>query len=59
MHFVSVNENKTMKHVEIVLKRGKGGRGRMMEGVNLRHIANTHVNIKMYLPVQLLYANQK
>jgi hypothetical protein len=30
----------------------------MMEGVNLRYIVSTYVNITMYLPVQLLYANE-
>jgi hypothetical protein len=31
----------------------------MMEGVNLRYIGSTYVSITMYLPVQLLYANNK
>jgi hypothetical protein len=30
-----------------------------MLGVNLRYFVNTYVNITMYLPVQLLYANNK
>jgi hypothetical protein len=30
----------------------------MIEGVNLRYIVNTYVNITMYPPVQLLYANK-
>jgi hypothetical protein len=28
-------------------------------GVNVRHIVSTHVNITMYPPVQLLYANEQ
>jgi hypothetical protein len=47
-----------MKPVEIVLRRRGGGRGRMMNGVNLRYIVNTYVNITTYLPIQLLYANK-
>jgi hypothetical protein len=43
-----------MKLTEIVLKRGEG-RGRMMEGVYLRYIVSTYVNIIMYPPVQLSY----
>jgi hypothetical protein len=35
-------------YVEIVLRRGKGERGRTMEGVNLRYIVSTCVNITMY-----------
>jgi hypothetical protein len=30
----------------------------MTEGVNLRYIVSTYVNITMYPPVQLLYANK-
>jgi hypothetical protein len=45
MYFVSIYENRRMKPVEIVLRRG--GRGRTMEGVNLRHIVST-INITMY-----------
>jgi hypothetical protein len=37
---------------------GRGERRRMMEGVNLRYIVTTHVNITMYPPVQILYANK-
>jgi hypothetical protein len=29
-----------------------------MEVVNLRYIVSTYVNITMYLPVQILYANK-
>jgi hypothetical protein len=55
---VFIYENKKMKPVEIGLRRGEGGRGRMMEGVNTRYIANTYENIKMYSPLQLLYASE-
>jgi hypothetical protein len=38
-----------MKPVEIVLRsRGKEGKGRMMEEINLRYISSTYVNIIMY-----------
>jgi hypothetical protein len=39
-------------------KRGKGKEGEWWRGVNLRYIISTYVNITMYLPVQLLYANK-
>jgi hypothetical protein len=42
MYFVSIYENRRMKPVEIVLK--KGGRGRMMEEVNLRYVIGTTVH---------------
>jgi hypothetical protein len=32
MYFVSIYENRSMKPVEIVLRRGKGRRRRTMEG---------------------------
>jgi hypothetical protein len=44
MYFISIYENRRMKLVEIVLKIGDDGRGRMIEGVNLRYIISTHVN---------------
>jgi hypothetical protein len=47
-----------MKLVEIVQRRGEGGRKRMMERVNLRYIVSTYVNIAIYPSVQLLYANK-
>jgi hypothetical protein len=34
MHFEFIYENRRMKPVEIVLRRGKGGRERRMKGVN-------------------------
>jgi hypothetical protein len=39
-----------MKPVEIVLRRGDEGRWRT--------IVSIYINITMYLPVQLLYANK-
>jgi hypothetical protein len=48
-----------MKSVEIVLRSGGGGGGgRMMEGVNLRYVVITFVNITIYPLVQLVYANR-
>jgi hypothetical protein len=35
MYFLSIYENRRIKPVEIVLRRREGGRGRMMEGVNI------------------------
>jgi hypothetical protein len=58
MCFVSIYENRRMKPVEIALRRGSERRGRMMEGINLRYIVRTYVNITMYTTVQLLYANK-
>jgi hypothetical protein len=52
---VFLYENRRMKPVEIVLRRG---RGRMMERVNLRCIVSTYINITMYPPMQLLYVNK-
>jgi hypothetical protein len=53
VYFVSIYENKKMKPVEIVLRR------RIMEGINLRYIVSTYiVNITIYPPAQLLYANK-
>jgi hypothetical protein len=55
MYLESIYENRRMKPVEIVLRRQKGKR---MEGVNLRYIVSTYVNIIMYLSAQLLNANK-
>jgi hypothetical protein len=57
MYFVVIYEYRRMKPVEIVLRSGGEGRGRMMEWVNLRYFVSTSVNITMYPPVELLYAN--
>jgi hypothetical protein len=54
--FVFMYENRMRKPVKIIL-RGEG-RGRMMEGVNLRCIISTYVNVTVYQSVQLLYANK-
>jgi hypothetical protein len=56
MYFVFIYENRRMKLVEIVLRRGKR---EMMEGINLIYIVNTYANITMYLLVQLLHAKEK
>jgi hypothetical protein len=37
MYFASIYEKRRMKPVEIVLRRGKGRRGKTMEGVNLNY----------------------
>jgi hypothetical protein len=38
-----------MKPVEILLRKGEEGRGRMMEGINLaKYIVSTYVNVTMY-----------
>jgi hypothetical protein len=54
MYFVSLYENRRMKPLEIVLRRGETGKRENDGGVNV----STYVNITMYLPVQLLYANK-
>jgi hypothetical protein len=41
MYFISIYGNRGMKPVEIVLRMG-GGKGRMMEGVNLTKIYCKH-----------------
>jgi hypothetical protein len=56
MCFVSIYENRRMK--SIVLRKGKEGKGIMMEGANLTKIDCKHIYIKMYPTVQLLYANK-
>jgi hypothetical protein len=45
MCFVSICENRRMKRVEIVLRKGRRGRGSMTEGVNLRYTVSIYVNI--------------
>jgi hypothetical protein len=58
MYFVSIYENRRMKPVEIVLRRGEGGRGRMEGGnptkVYFKHICK-YCNVS---PIKLLYANK-
>jgi hypothetical protein len=53
---VFIYENKRMKPVEIFQRR-KVIR-RMMDVVNLKYIVSKYVNIIMYPPVQILYANK-
>jgi hypothetical protein len=60
MCFVSIHESRRTKPVEIVLRSGKGGRGRMMERVNpIRYVVSTFVNISTHPLAQLLYASKK
>jgi hypothetical protein len=47
-----------MKPVEIILSRGWGTKRENDGGVHLRSIVSTYINIKMYPPVQILYANK-
>jgi hypothetical protein len=54
MCFVSIYENRTIKPIEIVLRRGK--RERMMEG-ELRYIISILVNITVF-HCELLYGNK-
>jgi hypothetical protein len=58
MYFVSIYENRRMKPVEIVTRIGEEGSQRMMGRVNLRYIVSAYVNITIYPPAQLLYANK-
>jgi hypothetical protein len=58
MYFVFIYENRKIHPVEIVLQRREGRKGRMMERVNLKYMVSTHINITVYLPVQLLYASK-
>jgi hypothetical protein len=59
MYFVFICENRRMKPVEMVPRRGRRRGKRTIEGVNLRYIVSTQVNITMYPPAQQLYANKK
>jgi hypothetical protein len=48
-----------MKPDEIVLRRQVGEEGEQWRGqIQLRHTVRTYVNITMYPPVQILYANK-
>jgi hypothetical protein len=51
-----------LRHRNEIVKRNHelraGRRGRTMQGVNLRYIINTYVNITMHPPVQLLHTNK-
>jgi hypothetical protein len=48
MYFVFTYGNRRMKSVEIVLRVWEGKGQKMMEGVNLRNIVSSYVNITMY-----------
>jgi hypothetical protein len=43
MCFVSIYENTRMKPIEIILRKGEGIRGRMMEGVDPTKIYFKHI----------------
>jgi hypothetical protein len=59
MYFVFKYENRRMKPVKIVLRRGRSPRGRTKERVKLTKIyCSTYVNITMYFSIQILYANK-
>jgi hypothetical protein len=64
MYFVFIYENRRMTPVEIVLRRGMGGRGKMIEGINLRYIVSTCVTTIMdplynyYMPINFLKGQQ-
>jgi hypothetical protein len=47
-----------MKLVEIVLRRGEGKEGEENGGGKSKTYVSTYINITMYPPVQLLYANK-
>jgi hypothetical protein len=52
MYFVSIYENRKMRPVEIVLRKGEEGRGKTIEGVILTKIyLSTYVNTTMYPPI--------
>jgi hypothetical protein len=59
MCFIYVYENKTMTHVEVVLRRDEGGWGRTMKGVNLIKIHHKYIcKYHNESPIKLLYANK-
>jgi hypothetical protein len=43
MYFVSINENRRMKPIEIVPRSGGGRRGKMIEGMNPTKIYCKHI----------------
>jgi hypothetical protein len=55
---VPIYENRRMKSLEIILRRGRDGSKKMMEGINLGYIVITYVNITIYPPIQILYGNK-
>jgi hypothetical protein len=52
MYFISIYENRRMKPVDIVLRRDNDGGGKSKTYIS------TQVNITIYLPAQLSYANK-
>jgi hypothetical protein len=48
MYFVFILENRRMKPIKIVLRRGEEGKD---GGVNLRYIVSTYITVTMYLLV--------
>jgi hypothetical protein len=49
MYFEFMYENRRLKPVEIVLRiRADEGGGKTMEGVNLRYMVSTYVNMTVY-----------
>jgi hypothetical protein len=59
MYIVFIYENRRMKLVEIVLRRGEEGGGRQMEGVNLKIHCKYRWKCHNVSPPLLLYANLK
>jgi hypothetical protein len=59
MYFVSICENRRMRSIEIVLRRGEEKRGRTMERVNPTEIYLKHIckYYNVYL-IPLLYTNK-
>jgi hypothetical protein len=53
MCFLSIDENRRMKAVEIVLRRERG-RKRENDGGVIRYILSTYVNITMYPPTTIV-----
>jgi hypothetical protein len=47
MCFVSIYEDRTGNLLKL-FQEGEGSRGRMTEGVNLRYIVSTYVNITIF-----------
>jgi hypothetical protein len=59
MYFVFIHENRKMKLVEIVLRRGESGSRTMMMEINLTKIyCMLTCKYQNVSPIQLLYANK-
>jgi hypothetical protein len=54
MYFVFISENRRIKPVRIVLRRGRRGKRGL---THLKYIVSTHVNNTTYPSVQLSYVN--